>query len=408
MSNEQVVIIGASHAAAQLAASLRTSGWEGGISIVGDEPQPPYHRPPLSKAYLAGEKTADELLIRPLSFYERSDVNLVLGSRVTSIDRENKQITLDDGKTMPYTKLALTTGARVRKIPLAGSDNKGVHYLRDLNDIDQIRKYVGEGKSAVIIGGGYIGLETAAALRKLKMEVTVLEAMPRVLQRVTAPEISAFYQRVHTEEGVKIITDAAADAIEGDGTASGVRLADGTVLKADLVIIGVGVIPNTELAEEAGLEVGNGIIVDEFARTNDHDILAAGDCCFHHNPIYNVDLRLESVQNATDQSRVAANTICGKLEAYSALPWFWSDQFDLKLQIAGLSGGFDQVVVRGTTEEGRSFAAYYFKEGKLLAVDAINSPKDFMMTKRALAAGTDVTPEDIADESRDIKEIYGF
>jgi len=408
MSSDHCVIIGGSHAAAQLAHSLRTAGWEGKISIVGDEPQAPYHRPPLSKAYLMGERTKDELLIRPLSFYEKQQIDLVLGSRVTRIDRDSKTIELHDGASIPYTKLALTTGARVRKIPITGSDKEGVFYLRDMNDIDQIQHFTGAGKSAVIIGGGYIGLETAAALRKLEMNVTVLEALPRVLQRVTAPEISAFYQRVHSEEGVKIITEAQVDSIEGENRVSGVKFADGTVIDADMVIIGVGVIPNTELAEEAGLKVDNGVVVDEFARTNDPDIVAAGDVTMHHNPIYDKTLRLESVQNATDQAKTAANTICGKLEPYSALPWFWSDQYDLKLQIAGLSQGFDNVVVRGSTETGRSFAAFYFSGDKLLAVDAVNSPKEFMTVKRALAAGKNATPAQIADEDKDLKEIFEF
>jgi 3-phenylpropionate/trans-cinnamate dioxygenase ferredoxin reductase subunit len=406
MNNEHCVIIGGSHAAASLAPSLRQAGWEGKISIISAEAFPPYHRPPLSKAYLDGSLPLEKLHIRPAQYYEKQDIDLILGCSVTSIDRENQQVILHDGATIPYTKLAITTGARVRKIDLPGSDLDGVHYLRDLGDVDQIKHFVGKGKSAVIIGGGYIGLETAASLRKLGMEVTILEAMPRVLQRVTAEEISAFYTRVHTEEGINIITEASVTSINGEKHAEAVSLADGSTLKADLVIIGVGVIPETSLAEAAGLEVGNGIIVDEYARTSDHDIVAAGDCCFHHNPIYKRDLRLESVQNANDQAKVAANTICGKLEAYSALPWFWSDQFDLKLQIAGLSQGYDEVIIRGSTETGRSFAAFYLNSGKLIAVDAINRPKEFMLTKKALAVGAPVDISVLADDSADIKSAF--
>lgn len=406
MSNEHCVIIGGSHAAAQLGASLRQAGWEGAISIVGDEALPPYHRPPLSKAYLAGEKHSDDLLIRPVSFYEKNDIDLVLGNRVTAIDRDAKQITLHDGGSIPYTKLALTTGARVRKLTLPGHELEGVFYLRDLRDVDRIRTFVGAGKSAVIIGGGYIGLETAASLRKLGMEVTVLEALPRVLQRVTAPEVSAFYSRVHAEEGVNIITEAAVEGLLGSGSVDAVQLADGSTIKADMVVIGVGVLPATELAEAAGLTVDNGIVVDEYARTSDHDIVAAGDCTSHHNTIYNRTLRLESVQNATDQARTAANTLCGKLESYNSLPWFWSDQYDLKLQIAGLSQGFDQVVIRGDSESGRSFAAFYFQQGRLIAVDAINCPKEFMSTKRALATGKTATAAQLADESVDMTKVF--
>ena len=404
MSRERCVIVGGSHAAAQLAATLRPNGWEGDISIVGDEPIPPYHRPPLSKAYLAGEKHSDQLLIRPATFYEKAGVDLVLGTRVTGIDREGKFITLHDGGTIPYTHLALTTGARVRKLSVPGVELAGVFYLRDLNDVDSIRTYVGRDKSAVIIGGGYIGLETAASLRKLGMHVTVLEAMPRVLQRVTAPEVSAFYTRVHREEGVEIITDAAVASLQGTTDVEAVALADGTRIEADLVIIGVGVTPATELAEEAGLAVDNGIVVDEFARTSDHSIVAAGDCTNHYNPIYDIRLRLESVQNATDQAKTASSTLCGKLQPYRALPWFWSDQYDLKLQIAGLSQGFDQVVLRGDSESGRSFAAFYFRQGRLLAVDAVNRPQEFMAVRKALAEGRSADPARLIDESIDIQQ----
>ena len=406
MTNEHAVIVGASHASAQLAVSLRQSGWEGNISVVGEEAIPPYHRPPLSKAYLAGEKHSDELLIRPATFYEKSDIDLVLGTRVTAVDPQSKTITLHDGGSIPYGKLALTTGARVRKLEISGHDQEGIFYLRDLNDVDRIRGFIGPGKSAVIIGGGYIGLETAASLRKLGMAVTVLEALPRVLQRVTAPEVSAFYSRVHGEEGVNIITDAAVQALEGNGTVKGVQLADGSRLDADLVIIGVGVLPATDLAESAGLEVDNGIVVDEFARTSNPDIVAAGDCTNHYNPIYERRLRLESIQNATDQAKTAANTLCGKLETYHALPWFWSDQYDLKLQIAGLSQGFDHVVMRGSADSGRSFAAFYFSGERLLAVDAVNRPKEFMAVRRALTQGQSADPGKLADESVDIQQAF--
>lgn len=404
--SEHCIIIGASHAAAQLVSSLRQEGWEGKISLIGDEPNLPYHRPPLSKAFFVGEKSEDELLIRAADFYEKNKVDLLLGSRVTKIDRDAKQITLEDGAEISYTKLALTTGARVRKIPFTGSELAGVFYMRDLNDVKQTHKFTAPGKSAVIIGGGYIGLETAASLRKIGMKVTVIEAMSRVLQRVTAPEVSAFYTRVHTEEGVDIRTEAGVDAIVGEKHVEGVRLADGTTVPADLVIIGVGVIPNIELAEAADITIDNGIAVNEFATTNDPDIVAAGDCTNHYNPIYDRKLRLESVQNATDQAKIAAKSICGKPEAYNALPWFWSDQYDLKLQIAGLSQGFDQVIIRGDSEQGRSFAAFYFSEGRFIAVDAINRPKEFMMSKRALTSGQIADPLKLADESIEIKDVF--
>jgi 3-phenylpropionate/trans-cinnamate dioxygenase ferredoxin reductase subunit len=403
---EHCIIIGASHAAAQLISSLRQEGWEGRISLIGDEPYLPYHRPPLSKAFFVGEKTEDQLLIRAADFYDKNKVDLLLGSRVTNIDRDAKKIILEDRAEISYTKLALTTGTRVRKIPFTGCELPGVFYMRDLNDVKQTHKFTGRGKSAVIIGGGYIGLETAASLRKIGMSVTVIEAMSRVLQRVTAPEVSAFYTRIHTEEGVDIRTEAGVDAIVGDKHVEGVRLVDGSTVRADLVIIGVGVIPNIELAEAAGLTIDNGIVVDEFATTNDADIVAAGDCTNHYNPIYQRKLRLESVQNATDQAKIAAKSICGKPEVYSALPWFWSDQYDLKLQIAGFSQGFDKVIIRGDSKQGRSFAAFYFCEGRFIAVDAINRPKEFMISKRALTAGQNVDPLKLPDESIEVKDVF--
>jgi len=405
MTIQKCIIVGASHAAAQLAPALRQQGWEGSITIIGNEYFLPYHRPPLSKDFLSGSKTLDDLLIRPPATYEKSKIRIVLGATVEKIDRANKQIVLDDGSRADYDKLVLTTGARVRKIPLPGSDLPGVFYLRDINDVQKIKQFTGKAKNAVIIGGGYIGLETGASLRKLGMEVTVLEAMPRILQRVTAPEVSEFYARVHSEEGVNIVTDAQIEAIEGEKDVERVVMKNGDSYPAELVIIGVGVMPNVELAEEAGLKIENGIAVDESARTSDEDILAAGDCTSHYNPIYDRHIRLESVQNAVDQSTIAAKTICGKPETYSALPWFWSDQFDLKLQIAGLSQGYTDVVIRGDIKNSRSFAAFYMKDGQLLAVDAVNKPQEFMIGKRLITGNVEIDVAKLADESVPMKEL---
>jgi 3-phenylpropionate/trans-cinnamate dioxygenase ferredoxin reductase subunit len=406
MSENHCVIVGGSHAAAQLLSSLRLGGWKDKITMVSADGFLPYHRPPLSKSYLAGEKVLEEIMIRPPHFYDKSDADVRLNTRATRIDRDNKKLYLDDQTSIEYSKLILTTGAKVRKITVPGHNLPGVFYLRDLNDVDHIREFIGHVEDVVIIGGGYIGLEAASALKELGKSVTVLEAMPRVLQRVTAPEVSAFYTRVHSEEGVNIVTDAAVESIDGKDKVEGVTTADGRTFKAQMIIVGIGVIPDIELAENAGLEVNNGVVVDEFGRTSDPDILAAGDCTQHYNPIYDINLRLESVQNATDQSRVVANTILGKLQPYRALPWFWSDQYDLKLQIAGLSAGFDQVVIRGSTETGRSFAAFYYKEGKLIAVDAINRSPEFMAVKMALTKNLNADPTLVADESVDIQEIF--
>ncbi|RLU00920.1 NAD(P)/FAD-dependent oxidoreductase [Ketobacter sp.] len=405
MSEEQVcIIIGASHAGAQLANSVRKEGWEGRILVIGDEPIAPYHRPPLSKAFLMQEKTADQLEIFKPSVYEKAGVEFKLNTRVSKIDRANKSITLDSGETLPYTKLALCTGARVRKLDIPGADLPGVHYLRDLADSEAIQGSVKEGGKAVIVGGGYIGLETAASLRKLGMDVTVLEMMNRVLERVTAPALSEYYTKLHESHGVKIITDAQAQAILGEGQAQQVQCNNNLTLDADLVIIGIGVIPNTELAAEAGLEIENGIVVDEFACTQDPDIVAAGDCTFHPNNLLGYRLRLESVPNAMEQAKTAAASICGNQKAYHAMPWFWSDQYDIKLQIAGFNKGYDRVVLRGNPDDNQ-FVAWYLQGDKILAADCINSPKEFMQAKKILAQQLSISADDLADTGKDLVQL---
>lgn len=398
------VIIGASHAAAQLVVSLRQSGWEGGITLIGDEPNVPYHHPPLSKDYLSGVKSEEDLLIRPEDAYAQANIDLKLSTRVMGIDREAKTVTTNAGETIFYSKLILATGARVRKLPIEGADLPGVHYLRDMADVTAIKSAAAEAKGAVIIGGGYIGLETAASLRKMGLDVTVLEAMPRILQRVTAPELSDFYKRVHSEEGVIIKENVMASSITQSESGLTVNdKADGSY-SADFVIIGIGVIPNIELAEEAGLEVGNGIVVNEYCQTTEPDIYAIGDVTWHYNAKYDRHLRLESVPNATEQAKIAAGHISGKEKAYDSLPWFWSDQFDLKLQIAGLSEGYDELVIRGDAKTGRSFAAFYFKGDRLLAVDAVNAPREFAMTRMLLTKGQSFDKQKLRDTTLAIKE----
>jgi 3-phenylpropionate/trans-cinnamate dioxygenase ferredoxin reductase component len=403
--SQTCVIIGASHAAAQLAPTLRQEGWQGRIIVIGDEAHIPYHRPPLSKTYLSGEKTMDEIYIRPAAVYEKAEVEFLLNTRVDSIDRQNKTLSLNNGDSIAYDKLALTLGSRVRKVDLPGVELDGIYYLRDAADVEKIKTKTGAGKKAVIVGGGYIGLETAAVLRKLGMEVTVLEMMERVLQRVTAPEISEFYNRIHTEEGVNICCGVGVSAFEGNVKVEKVICSNDDTYEADLVVVGVGILPNVELAEAAELEVNNGIVVDEYARTSDEDIVAAGDCTFHYNSLYEKDIRLESVQNATDQARVAALTLCGKAKAYDALPWFWSDQYDLKLQIAGLSQGYDEVIVRGDRQNSRSFAVFYLKDGKVISVDAINKAAEFMVGKRLISGKLVVDKAKLADENVSMKEL---
>ena len=400
---EHCLIIGASHTAAQACVSLRQGGWEGDITVIGDEPNLPYHRPPLSKDFLSGDKDIEDILIRPAQAYKTANVSLKLGTRISAINPADKTATTTNGEIINFTKLILTTGARIRRLPVPGQDLPHVYYLRDTQDVLAIKADVAKGKQAVIIGGGYIGLETAASLRKKGMEVTVLEAMPRILQRVTAPALSAFYKRVHTEEGVKILENVGATEIVETDDGLAVKTGDGQSLPADMVIIGIGVIPNTELASEAGLTVGNGIEVNEFCQTSDPDIYASGDVTWHHNPIYDRHIRLESVPNATEQAKVCADHINGKPKPYNSLPWFWSDQFDLKLQIAGLSTDYDDIIIRGDIEGSRSFTAYYFKGDKLLAVDAVNAPRDFMMTRMALTKGKTLDKAILRDLEAELK-----
>jgi len=402
---KRCVIVGASHAAAQLALSLRQYGWDGSILVIGEEKFLPYQRPPLSKGFMAGEKTLDEILIRKGLIYDKNDVEFRLGVRVIEINRDSKTLLLDDGTSIAYGKLALTMGARARKLTLPGSDLPGVCYLRNLEDVERIQSYVEAGKEVVVCGGGYIGLETAASLKQQGMNVTVLEMMPRILERVVTPELSAFYTRVHKEEGVKIVTGVTVTSFEGEERVQRLVSADGQVFQADLVVVGVGVVPNVELAETAGLSVNNGIVVDQYAQTSDPDIVAAGDCTFHLNPMYQRELRLESVQNAVDQAKIAAASLCGHQEAYDTLPWFWSDQFDIKLQIAGLSQGYDDVVIRGDINLGRSFAVFYLRKKMLISVDAVNRPQEFMVGKRLIKSRKVISRELLAEEAVPIKNL---
>lgn len=405
--SKKCVVLGASHAGCQAAESVRKFGWEGEIILIGDEPYLPYHRPPLSKEYLAGKKEIDNLFIKPALVYEKNNIELRLSESVESIDRQNKTLTLSDNKAINYDKLVLTVGARARQIPIPGIDNEGVFYLRTIADIDAIHPLIREAGKAVLVGGGYIGLEAAAVLRSLGMEVTILEMMPRILQRVTAPVMSDFYQRIHTEQGVNIVTDVKVNKIEKDGDKNIVGCEDGSKHEADLVIIGAGVVPNIELAREAGLECNdNGIIVDEFCTTSDSDIFAAGDCTWHYNPLYQRWLRLESVPNASDQARTCGAAVCDNRDKPNdQLPWFWSDQYDIKLQIAGLSNDYDEVITRGNPKKEQSFAAFYFANDKLIAVDAVNMPIAFLIGKKLIAEGKQLDKSKLSDMGVDLKTL---
>ena len=398
MAHSPIVAIGASHASVQLAASLRQAGYCGDLVIVGAEPHLPYNRPPLSKTLLTQQVSFDKTLLRQQSFYDQHNIQLKLGARVKSISRKSNQVTLDSDETIAYSKLVIATGADPIMLNLPGEQLEGIGYLRNYDDTQTLMPYIEEGKSAVVVGGGYIGLETAAALRKAGMIVTVVEGMERVLQRVTSPEISAFYTKAHVTRGVNIVTNAQAVEFVGQHRVEAVKCSNGESYPADLVVIGVGVYPNTSLAADAGLNVTNGINIDEFSRTDDPDIFAIGDCTNFPCHFTNTRMRLESVPNAVEQAKSAAAYICGEALPYRALPWFWSDQYDIKLQIAGINTGFDDTVVLGNRKD-EQFSVWYFAGDRLLAVDAINSTKDFIKAKQLLSEGQSICKQALKQDN---------
>ena len=402
--NETVVIAGAGHAAGQLVASLRQNKFEGRIVLVGDEAHLPYQRPPLSKKYLAGALDTERLYVKPASFYEEAGVELCLETSVTAINRDEKSLRTADGDEIRYDKLVLALGSRVRRLHVEGAKLRNVHYLRSIADVDGIRDNFDSGRRLVIIGAGYIGLEVAAVAQQFGLDVTVIEMADRVMSRVVSPEISDFYQIEHTNHGVKFRLSTGVSALTGKKRVKSVTTSEGEDIPADLVVVGVGVLPNTELATDAGLDVDNGIVVDDHCRTSDPDVFAVGDCTSHPNTIYDRSLRLESVHNAVEQAKTAAANICGQDVSYSQVPWFWSDQYDLKLQIAGLSEGYDNVVIRGNPAE-RSFSCLYLKENCLIAVDAINAPRDFVQSKELIARRAKIDPSLLTDPTTALKDL---
>ena len=400
-----IVIVGAGQAAAVAAATLRKEKYVGTIKILGDEGHPPYDRPPLSKHYLAGELSLTETLIRPVEFYTDNDIELLINTRVASIDAEAKQVITESDQVFDYDKLVITTGSRARKLNLPGCQLGGIFYLRSLNDVDLIRASMGSAKKLCVIGGGYVGLEVAAVARKAGLNVTVIETQERILQRVTTPEMSDYYHQLHTERGVNIMLNQAVTGFEGEngdhGSVSKVLCGD-LAVEADIVVIGVGILPNIEIAEEAGLKCDNGIVVDDHGQTSNPDIYAAGDCANHPNHLLNRRLRLESVPNAIEQARVACINLLGGDVEYASIPWFWSDQYELKLQMVGFSSDGEESVVRGDKSTNK-FAVFYLKEGRVVAVDAVNSSKAFMLGKRLYGKSVDAAA--LADESVELKSF---
>ena len=393
---DKIVIIGAGQAAAQAIGSLRAEAYAGALTVIGEEPFPPYQRPPLSKAYLSGEFARDRLFLRPESFYVESQCTMVLNTRATKIDRAAKRVQLSDGASVPYDRLLIATGARVRTLPLRGSELKHVHYLRGIADVDAIRNSLVLGARLAVVGGGYIGLEVAAVAVKRGVDVTVIEAADRVMVRAVTPRVSAFYESVHRSAGVKFVLNATAQAFEGKTSVESVVTNAGKI-PADVVLVGVGIVPNQEIAADAGLSCNNGIVVDEYTATSDPDIFAAGDCT-NHPAFAGGRCRLESVQNAIDQAKHAALAMVGRPSAYHEVPWFWSDQYDLKLQIAGLARPEDVVVLRGDPAS-RKFAAFHLRDGIVAAVEAINSAPEYIAGRRLIAARARVAPERLADPS---------
>jgi len=395
------VVIGASHAGSLLAVQVRKEGWQGRIVLISAETHMPYHRPPLSKAVLSGEKAIDSVLLRPALLYSNSNIELRLGEQVTQISRADKTVHLASGETLSYDKLALCTGAMPRHLPI-GEDLAGVHYLRNADDVAGIQSEMQHGKRAVIIGGGYIGLEVAAVMSKQGLQVIVVEMTDRLLQRVASPVISDYFRLLHENHGVNILTNATVEAIREGGAQLSVMLSDGTDIPADLVVIGVGVLPETGLASAAGLEVADGIVVDAHMGTSDPDIVAAGDCTAFPSARYGRTLRLESVQNALDQARVAAANVCGQPQSYDSLPWFWSDQYDVKLQSAGLRLDHEHEIVRGNPDviDAQGISVFYLRGDQMIAADCINSAKEFMTCKKLIAERLPVNLAALADMTK--------
>ncbi|NNF15206.1 MAG: FAD-dependent oxidoreductase [Gammaproteobacteria bacterium] len=398
---QTIVIIGAGHAGGQAAASLRQNGFDGDIIVLGDENYLPYQRPPLSKKYLSGAENLERLYLRSGDFYETKKISVRTGITVREIDRATHRLVTDGGGTISYDKLLLATGGRPRRLQIPGATLDGIFYLRTIDDVDRIRAALPTVRNLCVIGGGYIGLEVAAQCRAMDINVTVLEMEERLLHRVTTPELSQFYHQLHTSNGVRIELGTSATGFSGEQSVSSVMAGDRS-FAADLVIVGIGILPNVELAQNAGLECNNGIVVNAHCQTSDHAIYAAGDCTNHPNPILQRRMRLESVPNAMEQAKVAAANLLNKNVIHDSVPWFWSDQYELKLQMVGFAADGDQHILRGSMAN-RQFAVFHLKDNRIVGVDAVGRPRDFMMGRKLY--GMEVDPTILADETTDLKSL---
>ncbi|MGS1015802.1 NAD(P)/FAD-dependent oxidoreductase [Allosphingosinicella humi] len=406
MSHFDVVIVGAGHGGAQAAIALRQLKFEGSIALVGREPEPPYERPPLSKEYLAGEKPFERILIRPQAFWQERGVTLLPGREVVSVDPRACTLATADGETIGYGHLLWSAGGDARRLGCSGHDLPGVHTVRNRADVLAMQAELADTRRVIVIGGGYIGLEAAAVLTKLGKQVTVLEALDRVLARVAAEPLSRFYEAEHRAHGVDVRLGVMVEGIEeAEGRASGVRLATGEILPAEMVIVGIGIVPSVQPLLDAGAVGDGGVNVDGFCRTSLSGIHAIGDCAAHENRFAaGARMRLESVQNANDQAMTAVRDILGQPQPYTATPWFWSNQYDLKLQTVGLSVGYDETVLRGDPAT-RSFSLVYLREGRVIALDCVNAVKDYVQGRKLVETGARISPDALRDTSRPLKEL---
>lgn len=402
---KRIIIIGAGQAGGETAQRLRQGGFEGEITLIGEEPAAPYQRPPLSKAYLKGDLDIDRLMLRPASVYAEERIALLTKTRAVWIDRANRKVRVEGGRELPYDALVLATGAKPRKLPLVGADLDGVYLFRTAADVDRVRERFVSGAKLIVIGAGYIGLEVAAVARQCGLDVTVVETAVRPLARVTSPEVAGFFLDEHTRQGVRFVLGGQPALIKGSDRVTGVALTDGAELPADLVIAGIGVTPDIAIAEQCGLTVSNGIATDRQCRTSDPNIFAIGDCAAR--PMVHYDgrmARLESVHNAVEGAKIVAAVLTEGKEHTEEAPWFWSDQYDLKLQIAGLFQGYDRIAFRGVMAD-RAFAAFYYKGDKLIAVDAVNRPAEYLGAKMLIQTNRTLPPSVIEDMSRPMKEL---